>query len=69
VDEGGGVTNIYARAIERVREAMPDAEARRSGAVLLVTVGPKAAYMTAEYVAQVDDETIRSALKGQVGAR
>jgi len=56
------VTNIYARAIERVREAMPDAEARRSGAVLLVTVGGKAAYMTAEYVAQVDDETIRSAL-------
>ena len=61
------MTNIYARAIERVREAMPDAEARRSGAVLLVTVGGKAAYMTAEGVCGVDDATIRSWFEGGAG--
>ena len=63
------MTNIYARAIARVAEALPEAHARRSGSLLLVTIGGNAAYMTAEYVAQVDDETIRSAWKGQVGER
>ena len=60
---------LYDEAIRRVREALPHATVRRSGAVVRVDVGPHTAYMMPETINELDDMGITYLVEGLIYGR